>query len=456
MPTITIVVNDKSYHTNTYIDSEAVHQAQVFLSPLSARILQCYLNKKNVLVTAQRIDLSIHNLYQSIQQTQKNSMNFGLARFLMAAVYVLESHISFDLPEYIWYVVTGKEDTYSLPTSNWQSLIYNVRHDINSQEKLTDQVANASNIDTIKSNPHLVVEIAKIFRNSSSSKTSKKLFVKKLEYLDQKLKDSHAPLNEKAIVGWLLSMTASHQVSSIQTYSNRITTRWLTLTENVNLKDYQQEDFVALYSEMIELSKTSKAKKAAAKAISKVHQYMVAHYNLESIPSIYTDDRAHHKVSYISEIMFQAILNKIDNLIMTADEKQALILALILGYRCGLRIGEIVKVRIRDVAETQNYLEVRNNKFGNNKSLSARRRVLLEQLLTESDSKLIKRVYIKRSAYKGQTLIANQAGLPYKAQAISKVLNSLIKEVTEPPRYCRRLNILREYNDENTTLHPRD
>ena len=26
----------------------------------------------------------------------------------------------------------------------------------------------------------------------------------------------------------------------------------------------------------------------------------------------------------------------------------------------------------------------------------------------------------------------------------------------EPPRYCRRLNILREYNDENTTLHPRD
>ena len=27
---------------------------------------------------------------------------------------------------------------------------------------------------------------------------------------------------------------------------------------------------------------------------------------------------------------------------------------------------------------------------------------------------------------------------------------------TEPPRDCRRLNILREYNDENTTLHPRD
>ncbi len=29
-------------------------------------------------------------------------------------------------------------------------------------------------------------------------------------------------------------------------------------------------------------------------------------------------------------------------------------------------------------------------------------------------------------------------------------------DTLEPPRYCRRLNILREYNDENTTLHSRD
>ena len=28
--------------------------------------------------------------------------------------------------------------------------------------------------------------------------------------------------------------------------------------------------------------------------------------------------------------------------------------------------------------------------------------------------------------------------------------------LNEPPRDCRRPNILREYNDENTTLHPRD
>lgn len=115
---------------------------------------------------------------------------------------------------------------------------------------------------------------------------------------------------------------------------------------------------------------------------------------------------------------------------MTVDEKQAISLTLILGQRCGLRIGEIVKIRIRDIAETQNYLEVRNNKFGNNKSLSALRRISLSQLLLESDMQLIRRVYIKRSKYKNQTLIANQAGTPYNSNAISKVISTLIKEVT--------------------------
>lgn len=42
LPTITVIVKDKAYHTNTYKASEAVHQAQVFISPLSAHIIQSY------------------------------------------------------------------------------------------------------------------------------------------------------------------------------------------------------------------------------------------------------------------------------------------------------------------------------------------------------------------------------------------------------------------------------
>lgn len=434
LPTITVIVNDESYHTNTYKASKAVHQAQVFISPLSAHLILSYIKEqKNNVINRDR-NLTIYKRYQSIQLTQANQGNdveFGLKRFLMGAIYVLENYFYFNLSEHTWYIVIGEEDTYSLATSNWQSIIYDIQHHTSDQkEELNNRISSVSNSSSKEKNHQLAVEIAKLFKRDENAKVAKKTFVEQLEHLNKKLESNHYPLNEKAIVGWLLSKTSNCEVSSIQTYSNRVTNRWLALTQDVDLEHYQEEDFVALYNEMIELSKTEKAKNKVATLINEVHQYLVDHYQVESIAPLATGDRAHHRVGYISENMFQALLIKINGLAMTVDEKQALSLALILGHRCGLRIGEIVKIRIHDVAETQNYLEVRNNKFGNNKSLSARRRVLLAQLLTESDVKLIKRVYIKRSDYKTQTLIANQAGLPYKAQALSKMLSSLIKEFT--------------------------
>ena len=58
-----------------------------------------------------------------------------------------------------------------------------------------------------------------------------------------------------------------------------------------------------------------------------------------------------------------------------------------------------------------------------------------------------------------QVAQTNQVPLSFEYQKVAAVSQDDLptnKEHTEPPRDCRRLNILREYNDENTTLHPRD
>lgn len=167
LPVITVIVEDSSYHTNTYIGTEAVHQTQVFISPLSARILQSYIKREEASLADELNNFNVHNLYQSIQRSQESGVSFGLKRFLMAAVYVLENYLLYNLPEYMWYIVTGKEETLSLPTSNWQSLIYNIMHDTNVQDKLDDEVSSTSNNGSTKSNPQLAVEIAKIFKNDS-------------------------------------------------------------------------------------------------------------------------------------------------------------------------------------------------------------------------------------------------------------------------------------------------
>ena len=79
-----MIVKDKAYHTNTYKESKAVHQAQVFISPLSAHIIQSYIKEQKNNVIDRDRNLTIYKRYQSIQLIQANQGNnieLGLKRW---------------------------------------------------------------------------------------------------------------------------------------------------------------------------------------------------------------------------------------------------------------------------------------------------------------------------------------------------------------------------------------
>ena len=428
---ISIIVDDTTYHTNTIIDSQAVHQAQVFLSPLSVRLIDLYQQQPK---SARKTnDIKVNDIHTSLRMQLSTShapLDMGLSKFLKGSIYVLEDYLSIDIPEHTWYLIIGEEHTYSLPRDNWQSIIYNISHHTGMQYDLKPHTLNVSVTKIKKPNHSIAIEIAKLFKRKKGQKFSKSTFIADLKQLHQSLLSDSAPLNELSIVGWLLSKTDSCQVSSIQTYSNMITYRWLAVTENVDFYDCSTEDFEGIYNELIELGKTEKAKNTIAGHIDDIHRYMVNIFNIEPIAPLSSATRAHHKTGYLSETMFQAVLTNAQNLKVAKDESEAIQLSLILGQRCGLRIGEIVKVRLRDVAQSSAYLEVRDNKYGNNKTSSTLRRVLLNQLLTESDILLLKRVVIRRYQSIGDTLIASQSGRAYSSGDMSRILTDLIKSTT--------------------------
>lgn len=431
LPSVSIIVDDTSYHTNAIVDSQAVHQAQVFLSPLTARLIDLYQKQPK---SDRRIsNIKVNDLYTGLRMQRTNSqyqLGMGLSKFLKSSIYVLEDYFSIDIPEHTWYLISGEEYTYSLSRSNWQSIIYNISHYTNEKISLEPSRVIHHIEKSRKINHSTAVKIAKLFKKKNGQKVSKTAFIANLEQLYQSLLSDSAPLNELAIVGWLLYKAASCEVSSIQTYSNTITYRWLVVTENVDFYDCSADDFEGIYNELIELGKTEKARNTIAGHIDDIHRYMVNNFNIEPIASLSSTTRAHHKTGYLSETMFQAVLNNAQNLRVAKDESEAIQLALILGQRCGLRIGEIVKIRLNDVAQSSAYLEVRDNKYGNNKTSSALRRVLLQQLLTDSDMLLLKRIMIRRQQSKGDTLIASQAGKPYLSSDMSRILTNLIKSTT--------------------------
>ena len=435
LPVVTLIIDDDSYHTNTYSDSAAVHEVKVFLSPLTSYLITLY-NKDN---NTKKVKVSndIQKLYQTLKMTEalsQNHLSMTSNNFLIGAVYVLEDYLFLDLPEHTWYLLLGLETTYGLSIANWQSLIFSISHKPTTKIATNIECHKDVAVEPKKGNPTITVEIAKLFKKNKDKDISMATFTASLEQLYERLSMSDAPLSELAIIGWLLTKTlACNQVSSMRTHSGGITNRWLSLTQGVALESHTEEDFTQLYNELIELGSSKDAQNSIATNIDEIHKYLVNQHGIEPIAPLSSTKRTHHRTGYLSETMFQAILSSADNLEMTKDEIEAVKLALILGQRCGLRIGEIVKIRLKDVAITSAYLEVRNNKYGNNKTGSALRRTLLEQLLTNSEMLFFKRVELRRSKSKGDTLIANQAGMIYRARDLSKILSQIIKTVTGLP-----------------------
>ena len=165
LPVTTLIIDDDSYHTNTYNDSTAVHEVKVFLSPLTSYLIKLY-NKKG---KTKKVSLStdIHKLYQSLSQ---NQLSMTLKKFLIGAVYVLEDYLFLDLPEHTWYLLIGWDSTYGLSTANWQSLIFNISHETLANVTTSIEYHNDVVVEPRKANPTITVEIAKLFKKKKKKK----------------------------------------------------------------------------------------------------------------------------------------------------------------------------------------------------------------------------------------------------------------------------------------------
>lgn len=437
LPVITLCIDNMNYGTNTYVSAEAVHQTQVFISPVTAHFIKKFdLTLSNSLNTKGTALSDINTLYRKIKLTKlKRPINetMTLSRFLLSAIHVLEDFIGISLPEYMWYVLIGEEKTHALPISNWQSVIYNVQHTFEGPTSLStkQQHYDSPHTEDIKKDSHLIVEVNKLFKATGSQhKLSRKSFVEGLTGIYNTLINHGAPLNKIVLVAWLLSKTGNCKVSSIQTYSSTISSRWLVLTEGVILEKLDVDDLEALYKELIELGKTQNTKNSIAKLIDAMHSFMVRNYDFEPIARLAGTTRDHYKVGYVSEPMFKTIFNAVDNLTLTVDELDAIKLSLLLAQRCGLRVGEISKLLLRDISPSITYLEIRNNKLGNNKTSSALRRVHIDKLFTTNDKRVMQRAYLRRKRGKGDALIANNSGVAFDSRNLSKLISDIIKSTT--------------------------
>lgn len=442
LPFVRADFNKGGYSTNVRsnkIKDEKYTSQNIFLSPISATLLRLYRQDdisliNDILKSDGTIDIKV--FYQKLLDHQKmyNKLPNNLESFLKASIYVCENHENFNLPEYYLYLMLGIKKTYSLPIDNWQCILYE-RSKPSNIDILEEFENHQQDKKSSKHNEHkqLASQISGLFKpenKKNNGKISESLFDKRLKKSLEVLEQEEAPINEVALLTWFVHKRVSNQPSSIQTYSNNITNRWLALTYEQNIDDFDEADFESLYAEIIALSRTTSAKNDTAKLLDDFHEHLVNVYGAEPVEPMSVGAVAHVKAGYISETMFQAILYACKNLNINKEKKDAIYIALILGQRFGMRIGEIAKLKLTEISETVESLEVRNNVYGNNKTSSALRSLPIDLLLSAEELRVLTALYRRRVEEKGQTLIADASGQTIPKNELSQMVSGLIKKIT--------------------------
>lgn len=185
------------------------------------------------------------------------------------------------------------------------------------------------------------------------------------------------PLNQEILVRWLLDKTQTCGPSTIRIYNSSLTRRWLNATNDVAINDLDSGDFEDIYMTLIDEIEKNSRKPYVAARLSQLHGVAVANYDFPPlINSLVQELKSKHTRSgFIDETLFTALLWQIDLLNdLNQEEKNTIKSVLIFAYRGGLRLNEITKLRLCDIEHSSTgWLEIRNNKYGNNKTAAARR-----------------------------------------------------------------------------------
>ncbi|MFC3051403.1 site-specific integrase [Kordiimonas pumila] len=109
-------------------------------------------------------------------------------------------------------------------------------------------------------------------------------------------------------------------------------------------------------------------------------------------------------------------------------------LILIFGFRCGLRIGEILKFRFRDIDPKSGWtVYVRGSRHGSNKSDNALRRLELSVLFTADELELLKHYYHKLGLDNGRGALLfglDGENIPLDQIVVSQKLGGALRQST--------------------------
>lgn len=322
----------------------------------------------------------------------------------------MKAYWGFHLPKYIENIFISQSTTMPLPQNSLARLCYSkyIPAKIKPIQKETKNKLNEEQSEN-KKNIKEYLSFIRLSLNEVelSNKNSKKI---QLNKLNEKIIDIHNqysfPPVAESLSQWIIHMCKygtqkldEPTVSTIDTYFSTIALQMALHIGNEDLTDLDEVEISLIYKNIIEGKTSNKGKKYTANRLLFFHKIMVL-YDLTECEVLDWQDiagkylnmeefKVNSNIVTIAE--YNHCLEQIKYSQLSAFNKSWMAVFMIFGYRFGLRVSEIRRLRYQDVQCFGNdiIIQCRNTKQGRTKSRAGVRQVPLLGVLTPIEQDFI-------------------------------------------------------------------
>lgn len=302
-----------------------------------------------------------------------------------------------------------------------------------SEKKRSESEKNSAIVRSVTELERLFREVLRV-QGDSRKDTTQKL----LNRLEPYRHEAWPPAAE-ILLAWLWFLLKDHSVkpSTVNRYFTAVGRLWLTVFEGLNPENLESDELATAYGDLIDLIRSDKERNYARTRLKQLHRFAKGAYGLADLTDeAFGGDGDYTLVSarIVPYSAVPAILQTICEMFASKEEGENHALMFTLAYRSGLRIGEIKKLRTMDIESSQEgWTFIRANRYANNKTSAALRKIPLRILLKSDERKIFDDFLVKRRHLDktGSLPLFTPPGLntPYDAEAVSRSIGDAMNAV---------------------------
>ncbi|MGX9417782.1 hypothetical protein ACWU4D_10570 [Vibrio sp. WJH972] len=398
---VTLTLANEKLNSNVYQNGTAITTYQCYLSIKTLGLLKRWYRLDTASWVFPKSRKELYLILTSDFPSLK-SLPTTLSELCSCSAFWYEYHSNPDLSEALLEYRIGRTHSYSLPESNLIRLVaptlYPVRsssfRDFSTSVSVKQKRRYSISKTGQKLEQHQYIGFLKAACKPNIERI--KISPEKVRVKLEKLLETYNFVPwQQYFIQWLIYKTFGCSAKTVHQYMLNQVKYWCLMNSEFNLSKVTTSiEVEEIYLNQINQHLTAKSQHYYANRLKELHAFAAPEMGLPSLSDSFfhiDSGQKHTRAGLIDEPLFKALLKHIENLgDLNLTDKLALQTICVIAYRTGLRINELSKLQIDNLEESHTgWLEIRSNKFGDNKTASGLRKVPLFPLLLKHEHQIV-------------------------------------------------------------------